>query len=186
MMNVKRYMLNAWELLEPLGHALRRLSYIDQASPNIFRVKVHCYKGKNLMLSDGISIQKNDLLVKIHLKNLQLLNELLPLNNDLKKYRIIQRYVEQSLPGVYQYIEAHKQVAKIKGIFGITMLHRGCQQLYFDVIDIPSPSYRTFKWISFMPIHFLSVSKPLKSIRKHKPKYLVMSTHTLAKKYGGS
>ncbi|MFW5437351.1 YkoP family protein [Paenibacillus apiarius] len=183
-MKIKMYLLSIWNILDPIYYSLSRLTYIDRATPNIFRVRLLCYKGRDITLTDGTCIKNNDLLVKIHLYNVRLLKEILPLNNPVKKGRIISRSVEQSLPGVCRYIQMHPKSNEIKGIIGVTMLHRGCRQLGFDVANIHNPLYRAFKWITLMPIHFLSVSKPVKTLRKQKPKYLVMSAEMLAKKYG--
>lgn len=183
-MKVKLYMLSIWAKLDPIYFSFTRLTYIDRARPNIFRVRLLTYRGKSFTLSDGTCIKNNDLLVKIHLYNVRLLRDIFPFTNEVKKGRIIYRLVEQSLPGLSQYIQDHSKCNEIKGILGITTLHRGCAHLGFDVIPIHNPFYRAFKWITLMPIHFLSVSKPFATYRKQIPKYLVMSTNTLMKKYG--
>jgi len=184
-MKLKMLILFVWNLLDPIYFSFTRLTFPEQSLSNIFRVRLLRYRGKSIMLSDGTCIEHSDLLVKIHLHNVRLLTEFLHLDNDVKKGRIIYRMVEQSLPGVYRYIHTHPKFREIKAIIGITMMHRGCTHLGFDIVQIHSPLYRAFKWIGQMPIHFLSVSNPFKTYRKQKPRYLLMSTDFLMHKYGG-
>ncbi|MCY9761913.1 hypothetical protein M5X06_24545 [Paenibacillus alvei] len=183
-MKLKMFIISVWNRFDPIYYSLTRLTFPDQSLSNIFRVRLLRYRGKAVMLSDGTHIEHSDLLLKIHLHNVRLLTEILPLDNDVKKGRIIYRAVEQSLPGVCRYIQSHPKFSEIKAIIGITMLHRGCTHLGFDIVQIHNPFYRAFKWISQMPIHFLSVSSPLKTYRKQNPRYLLMSTDLLMHKYG--
>ncbi|MCY9513424.1 YkoP family protein [Paenibacillus apiarius] len=184
-MKLKMTLLFTWTVFDPIYCSLRRLTYIDRANHNIFRVKLLTYRGKEIALSDGTSIRNKDLLVKIHLHNVQLLRQVLHVTNDVQKGRLIYRSVERSLPGVCQFIRNHPRANEIKAIFGITMLNRGCRQLGFDVAPIPNAFYRGVKWIVQMPIHLISVSNPTKRFkRRNFPSYLVMSKNKLEKIYG--
>ncbi|WP_258960741.1 YkoP family protein [Paenibacillus aquistagni] len=183
-MNYKMFVLSIWNVLDPIGHAARQLTYVDREGSNIFRVKLICFKGQEMALQDGSLIKKNDLLLKIHLDNLSLLKELIPLSSDFKKGKVLVKWIERSLPSVYRYVLTHDKTADIKGIIGLTMLYPGSHHLGFETLDVSNRLYRDFKWLSFMPIHFLSVSHPLKSCRKNMPKYLYMSMEQLAKRYG--
>ncbi len=69
-------LLSIWYLLDPLYFFFTRLTLIDKRQSNVFRVRLTRYKGKDVILSDGTRIKKNDVLVKIHLHNVKLLKEL--------------------------------------------------------------------------------------------------------------
>ncbi|WP_257467550.1 YkoP family protein [Peribacillus asahii] len=71
---MRNYLLNIWNLVDPIYYRLSHLNYLPEK--NILRVKLTRYKGRNVILSDGTAINKNDLLIKIHLHNAVLLKEL--------------------------------------------------------------------------------------------------------------
>src|SRR3954468_19449664 len=117
---MKQSIISMWTVLDPLYYTLTRLTYVSDEliSENIFRVRLTRYKGKDLTLSDGVQITKNDLMVKIHLHNVRLLKELYLIESEVKKGKRIYKLVEDSLPGVQTYINNHKRSKEIKGIIG--------------------------------------------------------------------
>lgn len=108
------------------------------------------------MLSDGTKIQKNDLLLKIHLHNIRLTRELLHLNSEIKKGCYIYEQVKEGLPYIANYLRNHEQFSEIKGIIGITMLNKGCERLGFETFSIVNPFYKWFKTIAFIPMIVVS------------------------------
>ncbi|MBT2755594.1 hypothetical protein J7E71_06420 [Mesobacillus foraminis] len=178
---MRSYVLSIWSLLDPLYYSFTRLTYLN-GEDNIFRIRLTRYKGKKMILSDGAEINKNDIMVKIHLHNVRLLNELKDIKSDLRKARRIYSHVQKSLPGVEAYIRNHRRSDQIKGIIGITMLNKGCERLGFEVCDIAHPVYKCYKWITLLPIWILS-SHRSGHVFKQAPTYLFMSAETLSKLY---
>jgi hypothetical protein len=152
---------------------------------NIFRIKLTKYKGRNISLSDGTQINKNDTLVKIHLHNVRLLKELKDIKSEFKKAKVIYSYVQKSLPGIEMYIRNNVHSDKIKGIIGITLLNKGSEHLGFEIFDISNPIYKWFKQFAFLSIGILSSkNSSVRYILNHqKPKYLFMSTKKLSIMY---
>lgn len=183
---MKAYLLTVWNILDPIYYSFTRLTYLDKSiggNTNIFRVRLTRYKGRDVTLSDGTEIKKNDFLVKIHLHNVRLISEMIHIKNEVRKGRFICKCVEHSLPGLLTYIQHHEKNDEIKGIIGITTLAKGSKYLGFESIDIMNPFYKWFKFISFLPICILSSSKSV-SMKKQPPKYLFMSKEMLVNKYG--
>lgn len=182
---MKGYILSIWNWLDPYYYACSRLTYVSENGDNIFRIRLTKYKGRDIVLSDGTNIKKNDTLVKIHLHNVRLLREIKEVGSELKKAKIIYHQVQHSLPGVEAYIRKHFEPYNVKGIVGITSLNKGCERLGFEIVDILSPLYRWFKIISFLPIGLLSHRKiPIVHLIKHqKPTYIFMSRNKLIKLY---
>ena len=183
---MREYLISIWSLLDPLYYHCSNLTYLSsKGEGNIFRVKLTIYKGRDLVLSDGTQINKNDLLVKIHLHNVRLLKELKQINSGIKKAKIVYNYVQKSLPGIETYIRNHPQSSKIKGIIGITSLNKGSERLGFEIFDISHPLYKWFKIIAFMPIEILSCnhSSVMQILKQHQPRYLFMSTKKLSNMY---
>ena len=101
---MRGYLISIWGLIDPLYYHCTRLTYLPSKEDNIFRVRLTKYKGRNMVLSDGTQINKNDTLVKIHLHNVRLLKELKNMNSEMKKAKMIYHYVKRSLPGIEIYI----------------------------------------------------------------------------------
>ncbi|MBO8156808.1 MAG: hypothetical protein H0Z32_10125 [Bacillaceae bacterium] len=185
---MRSYLIKIWNVFDPVYYHMTRLTYPvmkEKEKNNVFRVRLTRYKGKNVTLSDGTHIKKNDLLVKVHLHNVRLLSELQNIDNDVRRGIIIHQLVKQSLPGVADYICKHRRCKEIKGIIGITMLSKGIKRLGFEAHSIEHPLYKWLKNTALIPIYVLSLSKPsIESIKKcPDPKYLFMSKDKLIDRY---
>lgn len=181
---MKSYILSFWSVIDPIYYYCTRLTYLP-CENNIFRVRLTRYKGKKIVLSDGTPINRNDLLVKIHLHNVKLLKELKDIKSELRRGKRIYQMVERSLPDLEPFIMNHSHANEIKGIIGITMLNKGCSRLGFEVVTISHPIYKWFKWLAFLPIVLLSSQSATNTstLLEHKPSYLLMSKSTLSKLY---
>ncbi|WP_254611210.1 hypothetical protein [Paenibacillus sp. JMULE4] len=179
--------LTIWDIIDPIYYACTRLRSIGGGNEksSAFRVRLTLYQGRPITLSDGTMIQKGDILLKIHLHNVVLLRDMLPLRNEIKKARFLYRFIDSSLPDLALYVKNHPKSQDIKGLIGITMLNRGCEKLGFEAFPISSTAYRCLKWMSLMPICLLSVSQPFKNLKKHVPTYLFMSKDQLLQKLCG-
>ncbi|WP_409270147.1 YkoP family protein [Neobacillus sp. SCS-31] len=184
---MKQHLLSAWMVLDPLYFSCTRLTYLDDTN-NIFRVRLTKYKGRELLLSDGTRIAKDDVLVKIHLHNVRLLRDIYPIKSDVRRARIIYQHVLRSLPGIETFIQSHKRSEEIKGIIGITTLCKGAERLGFEVFSISNPFYNWLKWVTFLPILLLSVNgNSLQRLgKKTLPGYLVMSKDKLKLLYSST
>ena len=183
--DLRDYLISIWSAFDPIYYYFTSKTNLTSNEGNIFRVRLTKYKGKNFVLSDGTMINKNDLLVKIHLHNSKLLKEFITMKSELKKARMIYNYVKNSLPEMDLYIQNHHYSSKIKGIIGITTLYKGSEKLGFEVFELTNPIYKWFKQISLLPIGMLSSEKTalLTIWKTHKPSYLFMSTEKLSKMY---
>lgn len=183
---MRGYVLSIWNFFDPIYFSFTRLTYLPgkESNHNIFRIRLTKYRGKNLVLSDGTKINKNDILVKIHLHNARLLKELINISSELKKAKIIYRHVQRSLPELEKYIRNSRHSPSIKGIIGISFLNKGCERLGFEVVDISNPFYKWFKWLAFLPIELLSQpNTSWENIKNRHPNYLFMSAGKLEKLY---
>lgn len=184
---MKRQIIQVWSYFDPIYISFTRLQCLEQltGNRNIFRVRLTRYKGRDVTLSDGTYIRKNDILVKIHLHNVRLLKEMQHL--DGKKSLFLYKWVQESLPDLAFYITQHKNYHEIKGVVGITLIDKGYKRLGFDTFLCNSRIYYWFKRMALFPIHYLST--PQSNIRKRNistptPRYLFMSKNVLCNKYG--
>lgn len=187
MPKIRRYFLSLWKLWDPLYYTFSHLKYIDDQDRKnrVFRVKLVRYKGRNVILSDGTQINKNDLLLKIHLHNVRLLIDMAKLDGEFRKGLYIYKRIKSALPKVAKFIQDHEKTKEIKAIIGITSLHQGSERLGFETHRIMNRYYFWFKYIAQYPIHLLSTSEPFKrNGKKQIPMYLFMSKINLIDRYG--
>ncbi|TCP26575.1 hypothetical protein EV207_1195 [Scopulibacillus darangshiensis] len=181
---VRCYMISIWAFFDPLYFAFTRLTYLGERQTSILRIKLVRYKGKDVLLSDGTKIRKNDVMIKIHLHNVLLLKELKEIKGQIKRARFIYRQMQQAMPGLSEFIYNHEKNHQIKGIVGITMLYKGADRLGFDILPTSNRFYRWFKYIALYPIYYIAAQQesPL-FLKSPNPKYLLMSKNTLTSKY---
>lgn len=184
-MRVRFYLLSIWCLMDPLYYAFTRLTYPEtNRKDRVFRVRLATYKGPEVVLADGVKICKNDLVLKIHLHNVQLLKEMYRIENDFMKGSFLYHRIKNTMPALAAYINKHDQKEDIKGVIGITMLNRSSERLGFQAIDIMNRYYLALKYVTALPIYLLSSRHPIKKWRKKPvPKFLFMSKEKLLKTY---
>lgn len=185
-MLVRWVLLFIWKCLDPIYFSLTRLQYLssNRKGEGVFRVRLTKYKGRDVVLSDGTMICKNDLLLKIHLHNVRLLHDFSYINNELSKGRGIFRRIMDSMPLLTSFILNHPEEARIKGIIGITLINKGFRQLGFECVLPENKVYSWFKKTLQIPIYLLSCSRvSVANIQKHHPVYLMMSKEKLMEKY---
>lgn len=182
-----KWMINViakiWTTLDPLYFKFTRLTYVNQSDfQNVFRVRLYKYRGPDIILDDGTTIHHKDLLIKIHLHNIRILNETKQIKGDLAKARYIQKLVKSSLPGLAQHVLNHSKNNEIKGIIGVTTIRKCIRPLGFSLFEISNPITRLVKYITcsiiYLSFHRLSM-KTLQSLKHQKPVCLVMSKQKL-------
>ncbi|MGP4105554.1 YkoP family protein [Virgibacillus sp. L01] len=177
---MKSYILGVWNAIDPIYYNVSRLHYVpDNDKRNtLFRVRLTRYKGTKVILKDGTAIQKNDLLLKIHLHNVRMLSDLRPISSDIKRAVLFYHMIKEALPILSRYVLSHDKNKEIKGIIGITTLYRGANRLGFETVPIKNPYYRLYKKVTFLPINHIA-NASYQAI----PAYLFMSKETLYEKY---
>ncbi|MCY8838146.1 YkoP family protein [Bacillus atrophaeus] len=174
--------LSIWGIIDPIYYFFSRLTVIGKEKQSVFRVRLTRYKGAQIILSDGTKIKKNDVLVKIHLHNIKLMRELQTIESAVRKGMIIYQKVYISMPLLVDYISKHKKRDDIKGIIGITMLHKGVERLGFEVVKPSNHFYRFFKKVTHLPILYLT-SKQFNAQSIPNSYYLLISKEKLQQKY---
>ncbi|MUK86917.1 hypothetical protein GMD78_00680 [Ornithinibacillus sp. L9] len=182
-MDIRKTCLRVWSVWDPIYYSLTRLEYVENEWGNrtIIRVRLTKYKGRSIKLMDGTVIHKNDILLKIHLHNVKLMKEVQTYDSDIRRALMIYKIVEESLPTLVNYIESHGYNNKIKGLIGITTLHKGCKKLGFEVYPFRNKYYKWFKQFALLPIHLIATLNVKREIPT--PMYLMMSKNELFKKY---
>lgn len=183
-MYYRPFLLALWRYFDPVYFEFTRLQHLcpENKERGIFRVRLTRYRGKDVVLSDGIKISKNDLMLKIHLHNVKILSDFSTMKNEWAKGRSIFRQVTDSMPLLAAFIHNHPQKNNIKGIIGITLINKGYSPLGFECYHPENRFYSWFKKTLQLPIYLLSSSK-VSDLKKHHTVYLMMSKEKLMKKY---
>lgn len=185
-MSLRLVLLSIWKFFDPYYFSLTRLQYLcpNRKGEGVFRVRLTKYKGNDIILSDGILISKNDLMIKIHLHNVRLLHEFYSIKNEVLKGRRVFKQVMESMPLLAEFVFNHPEKNRIKGIIGITLINKGFKTLGFECIQPKNKLYSLYKKTSHLPIYLLSSSRfSLANLKKHHPIYLMMSKEMLMKNY---
>lgn len=182
--NIKQFCILLWTIVDPLYFRFTRLEHIEKecSDKTVMRVRLTRYRGRKITLSDGTVINKNDILLKIHLHNVKLLRQIKGFDSEIRRAFMIYKMVEESLPLIARYIQLHEYVNDIKGLVGITMLNKGCKKLGFETFAMHNRYYKLFKKASLLPIYYLSSNRALYR-EKPSPMYLFMSKEHLYNKY---
>lgn len=182
-MVIKKYCLFIWRIVDAIYFNFTRLQYVKNkyGKKTIMRVRLIKYKGRNIVLSDGTRINKNDALIKIHLHNVKLLSQLNRCS-DVRKALILHRSIHESLTYICRFLQLQKNTTEVKGLIGITMIHRGSKKLGFEPVAIQNQYYKFFKRAALYPIYLLS-SNNVSNKKIPEPMYLFMSKKYLLDKY---
>lgn len=133
----KRALVYVWMLWERCFIRLFHIEAIDSNNP-LLRLRVREYSGSYpILLEDGESIQKGDRIAELHLDN----DMLFKIGHDSRTsvhlaIQIIRR-VEQLMPQILHLMQTDPAYKDVKGLYGISMIHRGTKQLGFTVVDLP-------------------------------------------------
>jgi len=105
-------------MVDPIYFRFTRLNYVENnaGKQTIMRVRLTKYKGRKIILSDGTEINKNDFLLKIHLHNIEILQQIQDYNSDVRKALLIYKSVRESLPALAHYIKIKGYSNEIKGL----------------------------------------------------------------------
>lgn len=63
------------------------------------------------------------------------------------------------MPILAEYIKNHHRSDQIKGIIGITTLHKGVERLGFEAVEPANQFYRVFKKLTQIPILYLTTKQ---------------------------
>ncbi|SFD96531.1 hypothetical protein SAMN05216238_106185 [Lentibacillus persicus] len=173
---MKNYLLAIWNTLDPVYYIFTRLHHVTDHNQNktLFRVRLTKYKGSPVILKDGTTIRKNDLLLKIHLHNVRMIRELNGNKSELQRALALYHMVRNDLHCLSDYIEKHPRQHEIKALIGITTLNKGTRRLGFEIVSIQSRCYRLFKQFTCRFINFIA-ERPCDA----SPSYLFMSANRL-------
>ncbi|MFC0215135.1 hypothetical protein ACFFK0_22315 [Paenibacillus chartarius] len=178
----KRWMVGAWLTWERLFHTWFGVKPIDSASP-LFYYRVCKYKGQDIVFPDHERIVSGDKVVELHFNNRMLVGLGVELPSIVQLAARLIHDTKHILPVIAERMETEPEFAGAKGVYGITMIHRGTQRLGFTVLDLPAGMFRMMTQIYLTAllyvIHPEGKERSQTSKVRFEPKLLAISAKQL-------
>jgi peptidoglycan/xylan/chitin deacetylase (PgdA/CDA1 family) len=182
----KQWLITFWMKWEMLFHTFFHNKPIDEN--NVFlKLRVCTYRGKTIQLDDGEQIRKGDRIAELHLDNELLFKMGISTRSCLQLAIQMIRSTEQLLPKVSQLIISHPDYQNVKGLYGISIIHRGTKQFGFTVIDLPNGLFshltKVYLRILLFVVHPQGIQRVKTKTDLLIPKIIAMSTKELIRRY---
>lgn len=119
--------------------AARVVMGIRPAGPDsVLGVAVRRYHGPQLRAADGAGLAAGDLVAEIHLDSRHLATVLAGATDAHARILLMRQAMIAGLRQLSGRIQTEPDLAGVRGIYGITLLHRGVRALGFDAADLPA------------------------------------------------
>lgn len=183
----KRMIVALWMCWERGFVKLMRVKPVDHDN-TLLQVRITEYRGKQpIHLPDGERIEQGDRIAELHLDN-HLLYRLGASSTSTVHLAIqLVRRMEMLMPQIIRLLQTDPDYKGVKGLYGISIIHRGTRKLGFTVLDLPKGLFST---LTRMYLRFLlyMVHPQGKDRLKTKPDLLVpkiiaISTKELMNRY---
>ncbi|MFS0836614.1 polysaccharide deacetylase family protein [Paenibacillus sp. 1P03SA] len=143
--------LRAWMLWERLFHRLYRIQPGDPEH-RFLHYRIRTYHGQELVLDDGEIIRPGDKVAELHLDN-EWLRQAGAQSSSMMKLAVqMIRAMGHSMPRLAHRLLADPALADLKGVYGISMIHRGTKQFGFTVLPLHN---RLWRWSSTLYLRIL-------------------------------
>jgi len=183
----KRTLVALWMAWEWCFVKLFRLKPVDSGNP-LFKLRVREYQGKQpILLPDGERISKGDLVAELHLDNYTLFKIGLASRSTVQLATQLIRRTRNLLPEIGRLLTTDPSFENVKGLYGITMIHRGSKQLGFTVIDLPEGLFarvtRTYLRLLLYIVHPNGKERLKEKSDLLEPKIVAISKNELTHRY---
>lgn len=182
----KRFLISLWMKWEKAFHLVFGINPID-VNNRFLHARVRIYRGKTVRLADGEEIRKGDRIAELHFDNELLFTMTTGSRSSTQLAIRMIRATEQLLPKILRLILNHPSYQNIKGVYGVSLIHRGTKQFGFTVIDLPKGRLsfftRVYLRILLLVVHPMGKQRLQTKTDLLIPKIIAMSTKELKRKY---
>jgi peptidoglycan/xylan/chitin deacetylase (PgdA/CDA1 family) len=177
----KQLLIFSWMLWERLFLKLFHVVAIDLKNP-LLKVRVREYTGSRIItLEDGEQIIKGDLIAELHLDNRILFQLSADASSEMHLAIQIIRKMELFMPQVNLLLQNDPLWHNVKGLYGISLIHRGSKKLGFSVIDLPKGIFSITTQLYLKLLLFVLHPQGKKRLQS-KPQLLVPKIIAISKK----
>src|SRR5690606_15313528 len=132
----KRLLVAIWMVWEKLYHLIFRLRPLGDGSS--FHYRITRYMGRDLPLENGGVLRRGDKVIEMHFDNRMLFRLSAASKSEIHTALRLIRVGEEMLPQLAAEYERMPDRESIRGVFGITLIHKGTEALGFRVFDLES------------------------------------------------
>lgn len=132
----KRWIAAVWLQWERFFQWLLHVRPIDPCNA-LLQFRLCRYHGKRIPLNDGQFIEPGDRVMELHLDNATLLDFGTKTRSTMQLAVQLIRAMERCLPHVSERLANDPTLHDVKGLYGVSIIHRGASQLGFTVSDLP-------------------------------------------------
>jgi len=137
----KRLLVRLWLAWDWLFCKVFAVRTIDPNNP-FFKLRARKYQGSDpLYLDTGETIVKGDYVAELHFDNNMLYQFSLESKSSLQLAAKIVRNTQRSMPHIIHLFQTDPKYRNVKGIYGVTLIHRGAKQLGFTVSELPQGTF---------------------------------------------
>lgn len=178
---------SAWMAWESAFEQITKLRSASSKKYGICKLVVRRHHGKSVECHDGQWIHPGDWVGELHLDNrlvLKLSKELGPDRAALSTARMLRKSMKQ----ISHAMETDPELAHVKALTGITLLHRGIiHGLGFELHPLESNGFRIFSTyylrLLLRVLHPVGKQRMKQNVRKLVPKMLMMTRQSLLARY---
>ncbi len=148
----KRLLVWIWMCWERSFVKLMQVKPVDTGN-TLLQLRITEYRGKQtLVLADGEQIQHGDRIAELHLDNHLLYQLGTSSSSSLHLAIQLVRRTELLMPQIMSLLQTDPAYRDVKGLYGISIIHRGTKKLGFTVLDLPQGvySYATRLYLRFL------------------------------------
>ncbi|MCY9697193.1 polysaccharide deacetylase family protein [Paenibacillus alginolyticus] len=178
---LKKTIVYFWLKWEMLFYWLFNVRPLD---PNyqIFYIRLCKYHGSTIYLENDEKLSDGDLVVELHFNNEKLFQMISQSSTSVQLAVNLIRDVQRFLPTLTQYLKLHQEV---RGIYGITMIHRGSKQMGFTVKELPKGMLRMLSHIYLRFLMFIFHPQGRKRLMKGQlsPRIVAISASEVIRRY---
>lgn len=183
----KKLLIKLWLAWDYCFCKLFKVRTVNEQFP-LIKLRMRKYTGsETINLQGGESIVKGDTIAELHFDNRMFVHMSLEYKNSVQLATKIIRQTQKSLPYVLHKIVTDPHSNKIKGLYGVSMIHRGAKHLGFSVYDLPDGLFArmTQKYLKVLLFALHPDGNDRLKLRSEMlvPKTIAMSRKTLEERY---
>lgn len=182
----KKMLVKLWLAWERCFHVLFRLKKTSDPDPSMY-YRITRYHGQDVTMRDGRVLTKGDPVMELHFDNKKMYEMGMKSRSTMQVAIQVIRMVEKSLPYFAEQLISKPELAKVKALFGITMIHRGSEKFGFNVLDLPKGLFarltKMYLKILLFVIHPNGQARLKDRSHELVPKRLVLSSEIVKERY---
>ena len=144
MSRTKKAVVAVWLRWERLFAKILGIRPVDEKN-TFLRMRVRTYTGDHpIVLEDGEVIRKGDRVAELHLDNELLFHLGSTARSTMHLTVQMIRRMEQLMPQLRKMLVDDPEFRDVKGLYGISLIHRGPDKFGFTVLDLPDGLFALF------------------------------------------